>query len=56
MDKCKVCGVFSTLSKSIAEELNQYILDRSVTAEFAARELGVGASTVKKHRAEKHAF
>lgn len=53
---CKVCGILSSLTPEAGEEINDYILDRGVTAEFASRTLGCAASTVKKHRAEKHVF
>lgn len=57
---CLVCEILSKLSPDVAEEINDYILERSVTAEFAARSLSkhvspVGTTTLKKHRAEKHA-
>ena len=56
---CKVCEILTSLSPDIAEEINDAILDREVSAEFAASSLSkhtqpVGASTVKKHRKEKH--
>lgn len=51
---CKVCGILSGFSPETAEEINDYILDRAVTAEFTSQVLGVAASTVKKHRARKH--
>jgi hypothetical protein len=53
-NECKVCGILSGFSDEAREEINDYILDRTVTAEFASMVLGVAASTVKKHRSRKH--
>lgn len=59
MTSCKVCEILSRLPSDEAEEINDYIIDRDVSAEFAATTFSkyadtVGSSTVKKHRKERH--
>ena len=56
---CKLCVILSEMPTDEAEEINEYILDREVSAEFASATfvrfgMPVGTSTVKKHRKEQH--
>jgi len=55
MKKCKVCDQLLAITPVNAKALNEQILNRTITASYAATLFkDVGVSTVKKHRAEQH--
>lgn len=53
--KCKVCDQLLDITPENAKALNEQILNRTITASYAATLFkDVGVSTVKKHRSEQH--